>query len=71
MHFHGGEGEEKKNKTLQMNADTAENYRIFIDTSQPKHPQKNVGRGAGTILHIGTTHIMCKIRQNIKIHLSI
>ena len=37
MHFHGGEGEEKKNKTLQMNAETAENYRIFIDTSQSTH----------------------------------
>ena len=71
MHFHGGEEEEKKNKTLQMNAETAENYRIFIDNSQPKHPQKNVGRGTGTILHIGTSHIMCKIRQNTSIYLTI
>jgi hypothetical protein len=29
-----------------------------------------VGRGAGTILHIGTTHIMCKIRQNTSIYLT-
>ena len=42
---------------------TVENYRIFKDTSQSTH-KKNAGRSAGTILHIGIIHAMCKIHHN-------